>query len=769
MLIKGNRFIIATLCYVAVCLFTTIAIKPFSIINFIGPAAGVASIFTIIWGYQILLSIVLGTIVFSTLLMLYTGETLDSTMLLIALLAICLQSFWTKHLTYKYIRQQRWLRSRTILLRFLFRVGPLASIVSASAVVVIAMLDVETFGHLVTYVFFSSWSGSVLVSIFLTSVLLFNSDAQKLNVARRWFVLVSSLLGGVAIALLVLLSQHNQQYQRVEQFERATSIVQTAIDAEVAIIREQLKGLSAFFKASQEVTIDEFNLFSRHIFRENSSVRAIEWVPIVEQKNRKVFEKDASDATQLPFYIKEQLHTGQLLAAEIRDFYHPIYYIYPRSQNEASFGVDLLVEANTAKTMALALKFKRMVASAPLTLIQDSFSNPGFFIFYPVLNSKSLNPYGAKVEDDQQVLNGYVVAVIQIEPFFRHLVQSSLGDNVDLFVQDITSREPFVMYGNQLEDRGRLVSIQLFDIFCRQWRVQYSEKEPWVNQSKAWTAWLLLIGVTLGGFLYQLLILLMAAYSIELSQKVKLKGKELLLAKENSDNKTLAKSHFLQTLSSELRTPIYAIKYFVAKFRQHPTFQQAELSIEDIANASLNLTQLIDTVEDLTEIEYGTQALQAVAFDFRDFLQRIETMLNASSKEEDISFKFFVNNNVPYIIKSDELKIQKLLIALAENATKLLSCNELSLSIKAHLHQFKRATLFFMMTPIDGTLKRDKKLLYSHLVDTDLSSHSTSMAMVKEVCQLFDGDVKLSRLPAGELLLSASIKIDLLPLGHDFS
>ena len=55
------------------------------------------------------------------------------------------------------------------------------------------------------------------------------------------------------------------------------------------------------------------------------------YVTKVEKKNRKVFEKDASDATQLPFYIKEQLHTGQLLAAEIRDFYHPIYYIYPRS------------------------------------------------------------------------------------------------------------------------------------------------------------------------------------------------------------------------------------------------------------------------------------------------------------------------------------------------------------------------------------------------------------------------------------------------------
>jgi len=772
-LIKGNRLLIATLLYLSVCLLTTIIIKPYSVVNFIGPAAGVASAFTIVWGSGVLLSVILGTIAFSVVLTMITGTGLDFPVILISILAISLQSFWTKQITYRVIRQQRWLKSRAILFDFIFKIGPLSGLISASSVVVIAMLDIKVIGGSIAYVFFSSWSASILTSIFFTPTLLFTQGSQQLNISKRFFVVFASILGCLAIILLFKISQNAHQHLRGEEFQKAKINISLHVEEEIEMINEQVHAISALFQASEHVSFEEFTVFSSHIHRGNSSIRALEWIPIISDKHKKDFEQHASQELGLPIFIKQQLATNQIIETTSEPSYLPVFYIYPQNNNTKAFGLDLSSHPDKEIAMGLALKLNTLVATSPLTIVQDNYSNPGVLVFYPVLNNQSLNPYAPQKDNSLQQLNGYILAVVQFESFFRHLAETDIARNVGIVVQDTTLNEPFLLYGNNIEEHGRISDSIELNVFTRKWVIHITEKEPWINQSKDWQTWAMLFGGTIGGLTFQLLILMMAAYSVELSHQVVLKTKELLLAKESSETKSLAKSHFLQTLSNELKTPIYAIKYFVAKFHQHPTFAQAEHSIADIDNASHNLTQLIDTVIDLTEIESGTaKMMQLSVFDLHHFLQRIETLLNASNKENNLKFKFLINENVPHLIESDELRIQKLIVALAENAAKLLKTNELNISVKAHIHQFKRTTLFLVITPSQKLLDKAVGNMAEEqpfLSGKDLSSYSTTMAMVKELCQLFDGDVKLNQLPTGLIVLSASVKVNLSPAGHIFT
>lgn len=772
-MIKVNRLLIATLLYVAVCLLTTMIIKPYSVINFIGPAAGIASAFTIVWGTTILLSIIMGTIIFSLLLTLITGIGLDFPIFLIATGAITLQSFWAKQITYRVIRQQRWLKSRAVLFNLILKIGPLAGIVSASSVVIIAMLDIKVIGNSIAYVFFSSWAASILTSIFFTPMLLLTQGAQQLSRSKRFFVIFASILGCIAIAVLFKVSQSSHQYQRAEAFNKAKEHIEFLVEEEIEMINEQVRSLAAFFQASDHVSFDDFTIFSTHIHRGNTSIRALEWVPLIDDDYKLDFEQHASNELDLPIFIKQQLLTGQVVKATTQPSYFPVFYIFPQNKNTSALGLDLFSHSDKKKAMNLALTLNTLVASAPLTLIQDDYSNPALLVFYPVLNNQSLNPYSPKEEGSRKKVNGYILAVVQFESFFHQTAESDAAKNVSVFVEDVTLKEPFLLYGRVIENRGRISESLELNVFARKWHINITENESWIHQNKDWQTWAMLIGGTIGGLIFQLLILMMAAYSVELSHQVILKTKELLLAKELSETKSLAKSHFLQTLSGELKTPIYAIKYFVAKFRQHPTFAQAEHSMADIDNASHNLTQLIDTVIDLTEIESGTAKIKQLSvFDLHHFLQRIEILLNASNKESSLKFKFLINENVPHLIESDELRIQKLIVALSESAINLLKSNELNVSVKAHIHQFKRTTLFLVITPSDQLLDKEAVNMAeeeSALVDKDLSSYSTTMAMVKELCQLFDGDVKLNQLPTGLVVLSASVKVDLSPVGHIFT
>lgn len=409
--INGRRLIIVTLFYLAVCGLTTLMIKPFSIINFIGPAAGVATAFTIIWGAKVLFSIIFATFIFSAILNVTMGETLSFPILLICLSAICLQSFWAKQLTYTMVSQQNWLKSRNVLFSFMLKIGPVAGLVSGSAVVVVSMIYMQTFGNSTLYIFVSSWSSSILSTIFITPILLFTQGKQELSTTKRLFVIFASILGFLAVTLLFKVSQNFHQHERIEKFQNSKAKVLNLFNEEVEMISEQILSTIALFQASDNVSAAEFSLFVSKIYRKNSSIRALEWIPEISHTNRDAFEVHASKELGFAYSIKEKNNSDQLLIADKRDNYLPVFYIYPKSENEKAFGLDLLNQSDRTIGLNLSFKLNQMIASAPLTLVQDKISNPGLLISYPIFNGKKLNVFSDEHKNEEKTLNGYILAV----------------------------------------------------------------------------------------------------------------------------------------------------------------------------------------------------------------------------------------------------------------------------------------------------------------------------------------------------------------------
>jgi len=761
-LIKAKQLLIATFFYVLVCSLLALIIQPFSIINFIGPAAGIASAFTIIWGIGVLFSIIIGTICFGFILLFINGVAIDFSILLIAILAISLQSTWTKVLTRHLAVEQRWLESGTVLFGFMLKIGPVAGLVSASASVVITILDAQILDISTGYVFLSNWVSSSISSVLFIPAVLFIVGAQQLTVLKRLFVVFVSILGHVALFFIFYVFQRGEQYQRVGDFDAVVEWFKQATNDEVDVVTEKTRSLTAFFKASDYVSYEEFTTFAAQIQSSQSSISTLGWVPLIDDKHRKSFERKASLRLGLPLVITQQNDNGQMITSAIRANYLPVYYIYPQTSLNRTLGLDLLSYPDRKITMERALTLNTIVASAPLSLLRDNQLTSGIFIFYPVSNN-SLNAYAPRAFNGKKNVTGYVLAVVELDILIKYIQNFEQVNNIKIRVQDITVKEPYLIYDSQIKGKGRLSESITLDLFNRKWLINISEAKTWINQPKSWQIYTMLAGGALGSFLFQFIILMVSAYSVQLSHQVMLKTRELMLAKKVAEKNNRTKSHFLKTLGSELKSPVDAINYFVRKFHRNPTFAQAESSIGDIANASENLTQLADTVMDLTKIEADKiNAIQLSRLDFHPLLDKIETLLNASNQEKKISFTFFINDNVPPFIESDELRIQQLIMALAQSAPSLLNGNDLSISVTAHAHQLKRITVFFVVTKIaNADNSHNAKQVDQTFIDQDLSSYSTSMAMVKELCQLFEGDINLNQLASGQVLISASIKVDL--------
>ncbi len=747
---KLQRFSFAFVLYLIVCVSTALFIEPFSFISFLGPIAGITTALVIFLGTSILLVTTAVVVILSSFLSWYFHLDINLAMVIITVLAIMLQSYWAKQLTLTEVYQQNWLQSRQALLTFLFKIGPLTAVVCASAILVVTMLDNKMLTGNLFYTFISSWSASTLFAIFFTPLLLLIQKPQQLSPLKRFFITFASSLAFIAIGLLFKVSQTVQLHERQNMFMQMKADIRQAVEQEIALAVSKLNSLSAFIKASEEVSSAEFNLFAAQISKEHSAIRALEWAPLVEHGQRARYEQQATS-------IMEQSYTAKMQIAKQREVYAPVRYVYPSLGNSIILGFDVLTNSTDVITMANIMASDDIIASAPVNLIQDDHSNPGVLFYLSVHDvGKHTEAPFINSSNYKQSLLGVVVAVVQFEDFFTQMSKLAKHD-IDLFIEDVSSTEPYILFGMKLNNTNRHVEQLDLAIYSRHWRISFVDQQPWQMQQKSWQTWGMLFGATFGGMLFQLLILMMAAYSSELSAQVIRKTQELIISKDQSEKESTAKTNFLNTLNKELQTPLQAIHLFIEQLRTTQQKHQ-QVTINNIDLAQKNMSQLLDMVIDLSKIESGMLMVKSEPFDFHGFLVRIDDILKAQNMSKNSSITLLIDSSVPHFINSDELRIQQFLMALCECIHELYAMKNIRLTVKAHSHQLNTATLLFIFTGHDDE-QIEIDTPFVDYISKDISQYSTQMAMVKEVCQLMKGDVSLGVTNSGEKILTAAITI----------
>lgn len=752
-----QRFFLTIVIYLFACACTVFFITPYSFISFIGPAAGITTALVIFFGAKILLATIIANVLFCWYLFYWLNMPIELSMVIITLLAITLQGMWAAQLTLSEIKQQKWLKSRRNLLLFLFKIGPLTSMISAFAVMIVVILESEVLGDNLFFTFVSGWSGSILFSVFFTPMLLLTKSRQQLTLQKRTFIFIASFLAFIAIGVLFKISQNIQLHERQDNFEKVKNRVIQKIQNEINLTIDGLNSLSAFFRASKDVDLHKFNLFTQQIYQTTSSVRTFEWAPIISHKERAAFEEKYN-------VILEKNVMGVMEIAGDRNRYAPIRYIYPYLGNESIIGLDVLKNSNNIISMDNVISSKYVVTSAPINLIQDNHTNLGI-LFVSAVFSDSKGNLTTIEQSSSGSLLGFVVSVVQFKHFFQKISPLNTHD-IDLFIEDVTSSEPLILFGRELNENHRHIESVILQVNSRQWRVSLGEHQPWQLQQQNWQVWGMLLGATLGGILFQVLILMMEVYSNELSAQVLKKTRELIIAKEESEDKSIAKTNFLNTLTNELQTPLHAIKDFCHQLSTAENHKAKHKIIQNIELAQDNMQKILHMVVDLSKIELGESEVESKPFDFYGFLARIDDMLSARKHSqgttmlEEKNIVFLIDSNVPHFINSDELRVQQLLIALCEGVHDLFNIKNVRLTVKVHSHHSNSATLLFVFTnhddePVENTT------LFKHFINSNLVLFSTKVAMAKGICQLMDGDANLAISDSGERVLTASIKIQI--------
>jgi len=310
------------------------------------------------------------------------------------------------------------------------------------------------------------------------------------------------------------------------EFDRQATSYSTAMQGGVNRSLEVLESIAALYAASDLVQRDEFHAFVTGALSRHNELQALEWIPRVMLNQRKRFEESARQDGFADFRISERKVQGEMVEALQRLEYYPAYFIEPLKGNEAAFGFDLASNAIRKKALEHARDAGKMVATEPITLVQEKASQQGLLIFYPIYRKgKDIKTVSSRRNN----LTGYILGVFRIGDMIDTALNIIDNRELDIVLKDQeASIENNFIYFNKIGPDQTLSReftwSGIVSLPERNWSLQLSATPQFLDRFAIWQPW----GVLFGGFLVVLLLTFHMFNRIRRSARIK----RLVLARE---------------------------------------------------------------------------------------------------------------------------------------------------------------------------------------------------------------------------------------------
>lgn len=238
------------------------------------------------------------------------------------------------------------------------------------------------------------------------------------------------------------------------------------------------------------------------------------------------------------------------------------------------------------------------------------------------------------------------------------------------------------------------------------------------------------------------------ALNAELS-KSKKSLQEALVASQQASR---AKTAFLSNMSHEIRTPLNAIIGFTSLAEQNMDERDRVLGyIQKISTSGKHLLSLINDVLDVSRIESGRMVLRDEAFDFRELLVQINTMIGGQCGEKGLVYTPRIIGTVSSSFSGDAMKLKEVLINILGNAVKYTpSGGSVHFSVEQIAAYEDLCTLRFIVrdTGIGMSEEYLPRLFEAFSQEQDDNSNQfgstgLGMAITKSIVQLMNGEISV--------------------------
>jgi signal transduction histidine kinase/DNA-binding response OmpR family regulator/HAMP domain-containing protein len=226
------------------------------------------------------------------------------------------------------------------------------------------------------------------------------------------------------------------------------------------------------------------------------------------------------------------------------------------------------------------------------------------------------------------------------------------------------------------------------------------------------------------------------------------------------------KSEFFANMSHELRTPLNSL-LILSKLladNQHGNLNEKQIEFaRTIHGAGTDLLNLINDILDLSKIESGTVSIDIGDMPLAALKQHIERTFRQVASEKDLSFEVNFDEGLPQSIRTDEKRLQQVVLNLLSNAFKFTTEGGVTLGVRT-AHSGWSAThpvlgdvttaLEITVTDTGIGIPEDKqKLIFEAFQQADGTTSrkyggtGLGLSISREIARLLGGELKVRSTP----------------------
>lgn len=489
------------------------------------PAAGFAIAITLCFGRSILPAIWLGSLILNIGVAFVHGVSSTTSLWVAVGIATgsTLQTFCAYTLVqYRLSDKWRYLENERDILSFLLISGPVACIIAAT----IGLGCLLVAGIIPPYEWAFGWwnwyIGDTLGVLLFSPLMIGWIYREEKSWSDRLKTVTIPIIVMLGIASITFLSvTHWEQNELDRKLRTHGERLSHLLHIHLVALQEVLTSLTSFIEVTPNMTVDQFNQFTKVTLNEHPDIAALSFNQILPDNRRKEFESNlAHRYSNKTSQIMEQNAQGILTPAPHRTSYVVVSLIAPFQGNVQAIGFNIDSEEIRHAAIIRSRMTGLPAVTAKIHLVQGKNDSPGILVLSPVWLHTST---GIKnnLQSDQQ-LNGFAVAVIKVNELVEIAAKKMSGHGFEFEITDSDSKNQLLYSslkpGNLRSPQDNWqTSVVVAD---RKWNLKVSPDASYIQRNRPILAWLTgIIGLLLTSMM-QIILLGITGRNNLISRKV---------------------------------------------------------------------------------------------------------------------------------------------------------------------------------------------------------------------------------------------------------